>query len=555
MRRAAACLSACLLASHAVAAIEAGGRIRRVTVHPDRAEVTRVADVAVPAGSSEIRFTDLPEHLDEDSLVVAARGVSAILGSVELRHDMSSAAPQADLAAAEADIRRIEAETARLAAEEGTDRELRKYLDALRDGAARPPAEAHLAVSPNTDALSRMLAFLRGAHSEIASREVARQSRRVALADELRAAQARRDAARPAPSRRMRSALVRVQASEAGSLRVELSYVVGGASWRPAYRATLDPNASIVHLVSEAVVAQVTGEDWEDVALTLSTSAPDDGLEPPVLVSWMIVPQPLGIAQGVARTETMEVVSGGLALQLPTASIQSFKLITSGASARDAEQSSGVALASVLSTGHDVNYVVPGESDVASDSSEHRLTLRSDALRARLSYRVVPSLSEEAWAIAEVKAPEDRPLLAGGVRVISAGTLLGEFDMEETAPGDDLTIPFGADRRVKVTRIAQPPERSEKGSARDRTVRASFRTTLENRRDAPVRVTLEERVPVSQEERITVKLGEATTEGSIEAEDRPGIRAWELELAPKAARTVTLEYVVRHPRDITISGL
>ena len=95
-----------------------------------------------------------------------------------------------------------------------------------------------------------------------------------ALDDEIKALEA---AAPERPSRdkaRKRSASATIFADAQGHARFKLSYRIGGVGWRPAYDAALDtaPGAKALSLTRRANLAQRTGEDWSDVALTVSTA-------------------------------------------------------------------------------------------------------------------------------------------------------------------------------------------------------------------------------------------------------------------------------------------
>lgn len=57
-------------------------------------------------------------------------------------------------------------------------------------------------------------------------------------------------------------------------LTLELSYVVPGARWAPAYQCKLARDGSKAEIQLRAWVAQRTGEDWKGVRLRLSTAAP-----------------------------------------------------------------------------------------------------------------------------------------------------------------------------------------------------------------------------------------------------------------------------------------
>ena len=62
-------------------------------------------------------------------------------------------------------------------------------------------------------------------------------------------------------------------------------------------------------------------------------------------------------------------------------------------------------------------------------------------------------------------------------------------------------------------------------------------------------------VPVSRDEKIQVKVLEGTTAATREDPERPGVRTWELALAPREEKVIELRYEVRYPRGFPISGL
>src|SRR5207244_6846951 len=79
-----------------------------------------------------------------------------------------------------------------------------------------------------------------------------------------------------ARQRRERRAEVLVSCPAGKTARVELTYMVGGASWQPAYEARADEAAGRVALSLYATVQQSTGERWEQAQVALSTAVPSD---------------------------------------------------------------------------------------------------------------------------------------------------------------------------------------------------------------------------------------------------------------------------------------
>lgn len=177
-------------------------------------------------------------------------------------------------------------------------------------------------------------------------------------------------------------------------------------------------------------------------------------------------------------------------------------------------------------------------------------------IQSRLVYRVVPGLSASAYLTGVGQAPGEYPLLAGPMRVFAGAAYLGVFALPETAPASVLTVPFGLDNRVKVSRLRRPQEHGTEGiTGRTRKIEYGFRTTVENLRDEEISLTLEDRIPISEHERIVVEMSKATTPGFTESKQRPGVLLWSVTLAPKEKRDLVLEYAVRFPRDLAIEAL
>ena len=87
---------------------------------------------------------------------------------------------------------------------------------------------------------------------------------------------------------------------------LRVSYTVGGARWAPLYDARLDSGSRerkpALELVRRAEIVQQTGEDWSDVALSVSTVRTAKGGSAPELRPLIVrYPQPAS-ALGARRT-------------------------------------------------------------------------------------------------------------------------------------------------------------------------------------------------------------------------------------------------------------
>lgn len=525
-------------------------RIVEVTVFADRAEVVREAKVQLTAGASSVEFTGLPFEIEADSLRVSATGVPAILGTVELRQLAETPVETPELVAAQEEVRRLEWERAQLDGQEHVAGELSSFLESIKAASAKHEGENLAAGKADPASLQGVYALLRTSFEDLSRQGLERGKVRQKLDRELEVARARLAALRPAASIRSRAVRVEVETRTAGSLAVRLTYLVGGAGWRPSYRASLDAAKNEVDLVSEGVVRQRTGEDWTEVALHLSTAAPARGVEPPKVASLL-----LRARAGFGDTE-------GYVRDRPVAGREYQNIVTPAPGVAEEvavappPQPAVTETASVVQTAYHVSFEVPGRASVPADGTDHRVVLRQENLAGKQVYRCAPALNPAAFLTAITTAPRDYPLLAGPVRVFAGGAYLGAYGLGETAPGSELTLPFGIDNRLKVERVRLPEDRSLEGvSGKTRQIGYAFKTTLENLRDDRVTLTLEDRVPVSEDERIVVTMGKETTAGHKDSENRPGVLLWALELAPHEKRDVLLSYTVRHPRELFVPGV
>ena len=540
-------------AAHAMTVDAAKARIVDVTAYPDRAEVVREVTVDVPSGASIVQFRDIPASAEPDSLRVTAKGVPTVLGAVTIRMHADTPKDTPEQIALRDEVKRLEKELAKLASQDRVSTDLRDFLKSLKASTAQRTSEEIGAGKADPDAIAAVYDLLSRKLGDLGESELNRTDAAAKLGRDLEIARAKLAAVPAGGSIRSRVADAEIDAKEAGPLTLRLSYLVAGASWTPSYRATLDPASGDIGLVSEAVVRQRTGEDWKGIALRLSTAAPARGVAPPEMASLVLRPRFAEAMDGVA-----EIISSDGDAPLAKRYNQNI-LAAAPAVAEEQERKDmdiEIAQAAIVHSAYNVAFEVPGKPDIPADGADHRVVLRQESLAGTLTYRAAPSLEEAAFLTSVVRAPAAYPLLAGPMRVLAGGAYLGVYAVPETAPGAELTLPFGRDNRIKIGRVEQPEVRSFEGlTGRTSQVAHESKTTVENLRDRPVTVVLEDRVPVSEDARIVVEMGKATTADHTASKTRPGVVLWKITLAPREKKDVVLSYTVRHPKEMLVAGL
>ena len=514
-------------------------KIRGVTVYRDRAEVIREVRIDLQAGPSTVEFSGIPPGVEGDSLRVSARGVPSVLGAVEVVEVVEEPVETPELVVARDHLRDLERQVAEHAASKAVDAELREFLSSLRattgELGSRQLGEGR--VEP--EAVSAFYELLAGRLRSLASGELERADQLRDLKEKHDLAKAHLATLRPAASIRSRVARIDLEARRAGELTMRLAYVVPHASWYPSYRATLDATTGEVNLAVEGVVRQSTGEDWTDVALSLSSASPAQGVEPPMLHPWLLSPGVESAQRAFMEKEEADRFYQNVLRMAP-----------------EPEIAADTAEAGLIKSAYNVAFEVPGASDVPADGRDHRVVLRNETLAGALVHRTIPSLESRAYLTSVTTSPAAYPLLSGPVRVFAEGAYLGSFPLEEKGPGVELTMPFGVDNRLEVIRVPLPRSAGNQGiTGKNREVEFGFRTQLHNLQDRAVTVVLEERIPVSEDERIVVELDKQTTPGFKDSPRRPGVKLWTFEMAAGEKREILLAYRVRHPKQLYVPGL
>src|SRR5579872_6726098 len=116
---------------------------------------------------------------------------------------------------------------------------------------------------------------------------------------------------------------------------------------------------------------------------------------------------------------------------------------------------------------------------------------------------------------------------------------------------EKVRLGFGADDKVKVVRsVVKRNEGSAGILSVSKTDERSFKTVVRNGHDFPLRIAIEDQLPVSENEDIQVDMLPATTPTTAtNLRDKRGILEWAFEAAPGEVKEIAFVWRVRWPKD------
>src|SRR5690349_2182049 len=536
-------MSACVFAAvpAAGADLETRSTIDSVIVYPDGAAVTRIIRADLPGGDSVLLARDFPPGLDPASLRVEGQGgARLVIGAIDARP------PRAERPPLSPELEnRIEA----LKDERGT------LDDQIAAAAARKKFAQRFADSspagPGEKGEARPLAEWRAAFAAVAE-EVATADADIRAAKvrqrELDRELARLEAERNANPPRKMEVRIDLAAEAATSATFRVTYNVRGARWAPLYDARLDTGSRdrkpALELVRRAEIVQQSGEDWSDVALTVSTVRTAKGGNAPELSSLLVrysePARPLPASQifndnkfsGFDKNRDAIVRQAPLYAQIPLPMLE--------AAESEAKADTG---------GFQAVFRIPGRVSVATNEGAKSFRISTATIAPELLVRAAPALDAAAYLEASFKQADEAPLLPGLIALYRDGIFVGRGQMALAPKDETLRLGFGVDDKVKVARTMLRKNESQSGLiSTSKNDEREFKITVRNGHDAPIRVTVEDQLPVSEIDEVKVETLPSTTPPTErDTRNRRGVLAWSFTAAAGEVKEITLGWRVRWP--------
>ena len=553
--------------------------IAAVTVYTDRAQVTRRGTISLSeTGTQELTVAGLPTNIDGNSLRANGRGTAAVtIMGVESKVRYFTDPPRQDVRDLQAQLQTLQDQASEFANQNETLGKRLETVQKMADVAASRYARSLAQGTVQLEAAQQLLDFISGQIQQVKQEQLklTQQQRENKKQQEVVQSQINQLAS---PRQRQDNFVsVPVEVGSAGDFELELTYVVYGAKWQPLYdlRISSQPAATPtapapvqppaanqppapafngkLTLGYLASLSQNTGEDWSAVSLTLSTAQPSLGTLPPKLDPiYLDVYAPPSPPMMYGAAPASQAMPAGLA-RARKATLAHDDEPSDMAIAPAPMQEATIAQATVNSSGASVTFSLPRPLDVPSDGQPHRTMITSQDYDCRLDYSSVPRRAILGYLRATITNNSPLTLLPGSANVFRDGEYIGNANLELTAPQQEFKLFLGPDEQVRTERELAGREVDKTFIGNTRRNSYAYRIKLENLKSYPVRLVVQDQIPISRSEQIKVKLNNIQPP-AVEI-DNLGIIRWELTLAPASKMQLRYDYTVESNRDTRISGL
>ncbi|MCF6274067.1 MAG: mucoidy inhibitor MuiA family protein [Rhodobacteraceae bacterium] len=533
-----------LMASGVLAAeFTLDSEVSAATVYPVGALITRSMEFDVPAGRHRLIISDVPYQFARESLRIFG-GEGLVFGAT--RTERARVQPD-DLqlerrAELEREIETLEAQmTAKQ--EESAAAGLMisaanariKLLDNIGNQQARGAAEALENQNISVETLTALITLV-GSETLNALQDA--QAARVEIAAisldmqdlQEKITKANEELAQMyEPADWSYGISLEVEAEAATSGRLQISYVVNGAArWMPVYDFRLDTDAQNLQIDRKVTIMQETGEDWDNAAITVSTTAPFELRR---------------FSKLSAQRARYEPPSPQIELRVEMDSA------IAGLEVRMQEDSPAKGVPSFVMQGISASYILPAGTVISGDSEPSLITINSADFDVEITAQARAGLDETAFMIAKFINESQEPYLPGVASFFRDGAFVaGSREIELIAAGASSELVFGSIDGLLVERKTLRREDGESGvltTSSDRVV--EYELKVENVSNRDWDVVIYDRVPYSEQEDMVIDWRAKPRPSEVDVDGQRGVMAWAFPLASGASKVVDFSYELQWP--------
>jgi uncharacterized protein (TIGR02231 family) len=533
--------------------------IMDVTVFQGRALVVREGKVDVEPGEHTIVLEDLPLSISADSLRVSGEGVpgTMITGAEIKRTFMAETQDQERKELEE----KYKAALERQAEIQEEHDELSRQMNQLELAAqnfleAFPKALAYH--KSNIDDHKRFMEYIIEQRKELGKAIRAKKRELEKAAREVDKVQGYLDLTASKAGREMNNVEIGVMAKKPGPLKLTVNYVISGASWEPVYDARVMTDEGVVNFSYYGIVRQSTGEDWENVSLTLSTAPHTESRELPELQPWYLntyrpEPRRSMLKRKVAKEQM--AFSRGVGGAPASAPMEDARYDAEMAEEEPLLEGLDMAQAEVQESGEAIVFKVQRRDSIPSDNQPKKLAVTIMDLKCRTEYLAVPKLTPEAYVKAKIKNSSEFVFLSGKVNLFQEDDFIGSTYMSTIAPNEKFDLALGVARRIKIERELVKKDTEGAGLLRGaRKLTYGYKIKVENHKKAKARFVIMDQLPVPNHE--DIKVEPLKLDPEPKKIDDLKIITWKFSLEPEHKKTLKLYFSVEHPtKNFTVYGL
>jgi len=331
------------------------------------------------------------------------------------------------------------------------------------------------------------------------------------------------------------------------------SYLIPDTYWNMTYDFRASRADNSIEVILYADVYQKTGEDWENIDLSLSTGAPQNNIAIPELRPWY-----LSKRESYKYRDDYEGASG---------------MVEKRAMKEEAYKANGdeyeedlIPEAAIQTKGLFLEVKIPVKQTIESSNRYQKKLIKSYSFKTgkglKYYFKTVPDSSGRVYLMAKTSNQTELPWLGGEAQVFLENEFIGRVQIPETAVGKDEDLVLGISQEITAKKELVKKYEDKSGVfGGNKKMIYSYRITVENSSKETVELLIMDNFPVSQNEEIKVEVENLSAQyQSDEAtkkttEYQRGTRRFVFTMAPGTKKEITYDAVIIFDKELDVNGL
>ena len=493
--------------------------IKEVIVFRDGAQVERESSMNLPFGISTIVLTELPRNINKQSIQLSGFGDFTILSVNYQLNYLNSKEKSKEVKLLEDSLVYWQHKKA------GLQQKLEIYQ--VEQGillANRSIGGQQTGL--NLEALKSAMKYFRAELNRIKESELKINFQIKEADEQIQRIQNQLNNKQGKRNEPISEVVVQVHASKPCKGVFYLKYLTPNAGWIPEYDLRAVDITQPVKMSYKAKVFQSSGEDWENVQLTVATGNPQLNNEKPNLNPWYL--------------SFLEPRYNPSRSQLKPAAKLAQTTAVNEMSIADEVIFETVENQTNISFTIDIPYSIP------SDGQKYAIQVNSFVLDADYTYYTAPKVDETAFLLAKITGWEDYNLLPGSANIFFEGAFVGTSTINPIIADDTLDLSLGRDESVVVKKISIKDLQSKTFLGLNTKEIIGWEINIKNTKKTAISIIVEDQFPVSTHEDIEV---EHLEKSGARLNAVNGKLTWDIQLDALQSKALQMKFLVKYPKD------
>ena len=503
----------------------ANSKIEKVTIFLNGAQIERSSTIQLKKGNNELIYTGVSNKIDINSIQAEApKGVRIISSYADKVYQTSDVSNK----------KRIKQISDSLVYYSKQQREIaykKKAYQKEQQVLSLYTQVGNKQTGMSVSELRELADFHRKKDWEIHKNLFELEEKSISIENRKRALSAEKtNLNKPAKGKWIHQLKIVAQSKNVTTAKITFKYLVGGAAWAPKYDIRVNGATDLISLEYHAEVMNQSGENWNNIPITVSTFVSSQSVEVPSISQWKV-------GKNYQLRNSGNNLAGPKSISREQAQKQSKVDLLEGVEYDEIEVS-----------GIGVEFDIKDPYTVPTNGKLYDIHIADYKLDARFKYSAIPKIDKDAYLLSQIIGWEDLNLIEGKANIYLRNSYVGKTYIKPGMANDTLHVALGRDSKVFVgrTRIEEKSSKQIIGSNKKETF--TFKITVKNSNPNAIDMMLSDQVPVPTDEEVSVNVSELS---GGKQDEFTGQVDWEVHLEPGEQKEYLLSFEMKYPKNMT----